>query len=225
MKTANRPRPSPTAFYNGQPIEFAMCRQFGKAMRLGDLMYVDELLALPAKVLPIRDWHVVGPFKSPTPGEIDFGMSTPVEDAFSTPASLGEGNVDLSAAYETPGQSVRWQATQGDAEGVVDLDGPLGRVEWAAAYGYTQIDSPREQAVLIALGSDDSLKVWLNGRGVHVYPAGRTCLRKMNAAYFTSPLQDFVTFQLRKGVNRLLVRVNNFTMGWGFVVGTVKEQA
>ena len=47
----------------------------------------------------------------------------------------------------------------------------------------------------------------------------------MNAAYFTSPLQDFVTFQLRKGVNRLLVRVNNFTMGWGFVVGTVKEQA
>ena len=222
MKTTTRPRPCPSAFYNGQPVDLALCRQFGKTMHLGDLMYVHEVLALPEKVQPIRDWWVAGPFPSPTPGKLDFDMSTPVEDAF---AALGEGNVDLSAAYEASGRSVRWQKVQGDAEGVVDLDGPLGVVEWAAAYGYAEIESPREQAVLFALGSDDSMKVWLNGRVVHVYPVGRTCLRKMNAAYFTTPLQDYVTLQLHAGVNRLLVRVNNFTMSWGFVVGTVKEQS
>jgi hypothetical protein len=219
-KPRTKGKPTRTTLFGGQPVELALCRQFGRTLHMGDLMYVSEILTLPERVQPIRDWRVAGPFKSPTPGKIDFDMSTPVEDAF---AALGEGNVDLSAAYEVPGRSVRWQETHGDTEGVVDLDGPLGRVEWATAYGHARIDSPCEQAVLFAMGSDDSVKVWLNGRVVHVNNEGGTCLRKMAGPYFVSPFQEFMTLPLVRGHNHLLIRVNNFTLGWGFVVGTIKE--
>ena len=73
-----------------------------------------------------------------------------------------------------------------------------------AAYLRTVLDSPRAQDVQLELGSDDALKVWLNGELIHTFAGVRGCERG----------QDKVSAQLKKGRNELLLKVVNGGGGW-----------
>jgi len=59
---------------------------------------------------------------------------------------------------------------------------------------------------LLLLGSDDGIKVWLNGKLVH----SNNTLRGM------SPAQDIVQVNLKAGWNSVLVKVTEAIGGWGF---------
>jgi hypothetical protein len=130
-------------------------------------------------------------------------MPTPVEDAF---ADLGEGAVDLKSKYPSGRKTLAWKPAHA-GNGIVSLDAYLGRMEWACAYGYTQIDSSQAQEVSFGFSSDDGIKVWLNGQVVHVHEVQRGC----------AGIADRVTLKLRKGTNRLLVKIDNYILGWSFL--------
>jgi uroporphyrinogen decarboxylase len=166
---------------------------------------------LPAYMEYIDEWQVVGPFRSPQPGRVDLDMPTPIEAAF---AALGQGAVDVRAEYEQAGERFAWQPVLANADGIVNLDACLGRVEWACAYGCARIEWPRDEEVTFGFGSDDGIKVWLNGDVVHVNEVQRGCAGGA----------DQVTLRLRKGVNRLLVKIDNYIAGWGFVVGFAQSK-
>ena len=53
---------------------------------------------------------------------------------------------------------------------VVDLIDALGKHEFAVAYAAATIDSPEAKTRLVGLGSDDGVRVWLNGELVHENP-------------------------------------------------------
>ena len=73
------------------------------------------------------------------------------------------------------------------------------------AYAFMNIISPQDQAVKMGVGSDDAIKVWLNGVVVH----------RNNADRKTSGIQDKFDVNLEAGNNPLLVKVNDNTENWG----------
>lgn len=66
--------------------------------------------------------------------------------------------------------------------------------------------SEREQPVQLLVGSDDAVKVWLNGRLVHEFKGIRG----------HEPLKDRVPATLKAGWNTLLLKVVQCSGGWGF---------
>ena len=77
-----------------------------------------------------------------------------------------------------------------------------GNIDTHVAYGSIALDAPKEQQTQMFAGSDDAVKVWLNGELVHNNPVDR------GAPGF----QDQFPVTLKKGTNILLVAVYE---GWG----------
>ena len=66
-------------------------------------------------------------------------------------------------------------------------------------YGSTTLNSPRKQETTMLVGSDDGVKVWLNGEVVHYNPTTRGA----------GDYQDAFPVTLKQGTNVLLVAVDN----------------
>ena len=66
-------------------------------------------------------------------------------------------------------------------------------------YGSVTLDSPHEQETTMLVGSDDEVKVWLNGEVVHYNPVTRGA----------GDFQDAFPVTLKQGPNVLLVAVDN----------------
>ena len=66
-------------------------------------------------------------------------------------------------------------------------------------YGSVTLNSPRKQETTMLVGSDDEVKVWINGESVHYNPVIRGA----------GDYQDAFRVTLKKGANVLLVAVSN----------------
>ena len=90
-----------------------------------------------------------------------------------------------------------------------------GNVDYHVAYGYIALDVPHEQETVMYAGSDDAVKVWLNGDLVHHNPVNRGAVS----------YQDSFPITLKEGENILLVAVYEGIADWagffGFKTGTV----
>ena len=87
-----------------------------------------------------------------------------------------------------------------------------------SAYALINIVSPREQNdVLMGVGSDDTVKVWLNGETVHTYIGGHITINgnTTRTGRSTTGIQDKFYTNLKAGNNLLLVKVSEFRGEWG----------
>jgi CubicO group peptidase (beta-lactamase class C family) len=127
----------------------------------------------------------------------------------------GEAGIEASegAVVKIAGKEFQWQPGIA-ADGVVDLDATLGRHEWSVTYAYAEVDSDAAKKLVLGLGCDDSVRVWLNGELVHSEWAGRPLIVD----------QDLVPVNVRKGKNRLLLKVVNWSLGSAFSCRPVPEQ-
>lgn len=104
-------------------------------------------------------------------------------------------------------EDVKWKRlTQGVGSWDMNLEASFGARDHCAAYVRTRIWSPEEQDARLELGSDDAVKVWLNGKLVHANYTNRGL----------GPRQDVVKVSLRKGWNELLLKVVDHEGGWSF---------
>ena len=79
-------------------------------------------------------------------------------------------------------------------------------INYHAAYALINIVSPHDRKnVAMGVGSDDAVKVWLNGEVVHVNNVNRG----------TTGIQDLFRVDLRTGSNLLLVKVTDRFGHWG----------
>ena len=103
-----------------------------------------------------------------------------------------------------------WWKTQGMS---LFWDDKGQALEKTACYLYCQVLSPGDMKAVFLVGSDDSVRIVLNGQVVHKFIGQR------------SPVEDddSVAIQLKKGVNELLVRVDNYTGSGGFYGRLVDE--
>ncbi|HEX3043929.1 MAG TPA: hypothetical protein VHY08_04170, partial [Bacillota bacterium] len=172
-------------------------------MILGTVTFVGASSKTQAAVLDINQaqWLIVGPFSNP-----------PAEDAWKTcqgfeqdylSASGGEAKARFKKGQKIADRNVISAVAK---DGIIDLLSLYPNRVNTVAYAYLEIASSREQKVALKLGSDDGIKVWLNGDLVWTIHSHRSL----------SPDQEAVAANLKRGVNRLLVKVDQGTGNWGF---------
>lgn len=86
-----------------------------------------------------------------------------------------------------------------DSTAVTNFNVSGGGGNYRVAYAYAEVTSPRSMPIELRIGSDDAIRVWLNGALVHERLAVRP------AAFD----EDRVAVTLRSGTNRLLFKVLN----------------
>jgi hypothetical protein len=118
-----------------------------------------------------------------------------------------EKEIDFAKEYAGKEAGVKWfRPARGRMDGFVDLAALLGRIDWAVAYAATSVHSPEARKMELRVGSDDDVKVWLNGELVLSRSTDRAAI----------PDQDIVSVTLRKGENQLLLKTCNRLYSWGF---------
>ncbi len=164
---------------------------------------VAYLLSLKTPALAFDSWHVAGPFDN---GEADAGL----DKAFPP-----EKGIDLKATYDGKSGKVGWRVVKPNAQGYVDLKEFLGADSAnAVSYLYREVESPADQEVTVLLGTDDGAKLWVNGGLVHTG-------RQHRAA---QPEQDTLKVKLKKGANKVLLKINNGDGPHGFYFTLLAEQ-
>src|SRR5665213_3580863 len=162
----------------------------------------------------IRDWHVIGPFPAGEGNRDGLELPTPVEQELQRSP---DGSVIPRQQFDAAGRLLHWQHARADARGFVNLAaalcGALGGAEWAVAYAYAQVESGVAREVVLRCGSDDGIMVWMNGQVVHLHEVGR--------AY--TPDSDRFLAELKAGINHIVVKIDNYTSGWGFGLAVAKE--
>jgi hypothetical protein len=163
---------------------------------------------LPAavEVRPLRrwamEWNVVGPFASPK-GEIHAQEMSPAIDTVYGP----EKNPDLRGSYTGLGRAtVRWRRAAAGPDGRVRLNRIFKPSDWVLAYGEAYLYSPTARRVTLLLGADDAHTLWVNGAKVSTRQGRHT----------SEPDDVAVPVDVRKGWNRVLLKVANLDGGWAF---------
>ncbi|HUU11151.1 MAG TPA: hypothetical protein VM431_11525, partial [Phycisphaerae bacterium] len=108
---------------------------------------------------------------------------------------------------EGDGSKARWKpAPPGTADQPwhFDLAATFGGGENCCGYLRTYIHSDKDRDAQLELGTDDGVKVWLNGKVVHAN----------NATRGFGPAQDKVKISLKQGWNVLLMKVTQSGGGW-----------
>ena len=114
-----------------------------------------------------------------------------------------ETEIDLEKEYiGKEGRKISWYKTNRRGENVfsnVPEDDVTG-------YALTYLESERDQNYLLSLGSDDTIKIWVNDKLVF-------------SKYIHRPLRradDVIQLPVSKGRNKILVKVTNGYGPWGF---------
>lgn len=143
------------------------------------------------KLGAIRRWSLVGPF----PWNPSDGYKT---------AFINEPEVDLNATYAN---GLKWKVVEsGDLAGLTDLTGPLAMTDNAVAFAHCVITVAEDMDATLRGGSDDGMKIWVNGQVVHENDVDR--------GY--APDSDVAPVKLKVGKNTLLVMISQRAGGWNF---------
>jgi hypothetical protein len=115
---------------------------------------------------------------------------------------------------EISGEKLVWQRVA-PVHDFVNLARVAGDSDYCVGYAWTEIVSLADTDAWLGIGSDDGLKVWVNGRLV----VDSWVVRP-------SRLDDDVApFRLKAGRNQILVKVQNETAAWSFIARLrVREQ-
>ena len=179
------------------PENMPLVRDLGREIRLNLLKRLGDLEgaeALRRALGYIDDWWIVGPFDNERGGGFDIEYGP-------------EKGIDLAAEYDGKVRTVTWRRLPTlPTTGRVDLNSLFNPRDQSLAYALTFIISDREQDAALRMGSDEAMKVFLDGRLLHAF-SGRRPL------HFD---QDHMGLRLRQGVNALLVKVCDQTGPWAF---------
>jgi tetratricopeptide (TPR) repeat protein/transglutaminase-like putative cysteine protease len=144
----------------------------------------------------IGDFYVVGSFENEGKSgcDTDFGPEA--------------ATVDLSAKFAgTKGREVSWRKLAvSPTDGYVDLATAVRPTREAVAYALTWLEAPEETRVALGVGTSGGFRLWVNGQ-----PAARE-----DRYNLPRPDQTRVSVRLRKGLNRVLLKVCQETGPLGF---------
>ena len=136
----------------------------------------------------VKDWQVAGPF--------------------SKEGIEGINLFDLKFGPEKNKNYADWKeipvGKDAHEAGLINLE-RFFETENCLAYLKTNVWIEKSQKVLLELGSDDGIKVWLNDKLVH----------QNNAVRGHEHAQDIVEVSLAKGWNTLLMKITQGVGGWG----------
>jgi CubicO group peptidase (beta-lactamase class C family) len=105
-------------------------------------------------------------------------------------------------------KNVKVIKAKSNENGILSFDALYPNKDYSAVYIYSEIRSEHNQKCIFFLGSDDGVKVWLNGSLIHSNDVGRGL----------TPREDKFEGELISGINRLLIKVTEYVRGWEVIV-------
>lgn len=128
-----------------------------------------------------------------------------VTEAFTQEGKGPQELFDIAFPPESGDAGVKWKAVKAGGNGQIGFGGGDNR----CAYARVTLQSKEAQDVILAIGSDDGVKVWLNGEVIHA----KNVTRGLNCG------EDQVKASLKEGSNTLLLKVTQGAAGWEFCCG------
>jgi hypothetical protein len=172
-----------------------------------------------AKAQQWGPWHAVGPFEHLL-GNINLDEGHEPERQLSD-MKPGRQGPDLGRVFRGEGYvQARWHEVAGGSTafdvGQINFGDSLAPVpevanwpDYSAAYLYRKAELGSAREVRVHMGSDDAMKVWLNGALVFENTGGHS----------VNLYDEALVLPMREGVNHLFVKVVNGEGGWGFRMG------
>ncbi len=152
----------------------------------------------------ICTWSITEPIPANAATDQESQLKAFESEAIDLPALIASAT---TGQLVLNGTSYAWKDIQA-ANGIVDLVKEFGQLEYCYVYAIAHVTSATEQKALFGIGSDDGVKVWLNGELVHENFIGRPL----------NPDDDLLGVQLRAGENILVLKIYNMQRDWGFCV-------
>ncbi len=143
----------------------------------------------------VTHWMLIGPFDNV--GNLGHDKVYPPEV-----------EMDLAKTYVgANGEPIKWQEHKNpDWIGTIDFLQIFKQTGYVCAYAAAVVESPKKQKVQIRLGSNDSIKMWLNGKEVWNLNKGRVLGLD----------DDIVPVTLPAGKSKILLKICNRGANWGF---------
>jgi len=154
-------------------------------------------------------WLVVGAL--PNPGESLESCKGFDEDYLTAAGGEAQAHPVEGSSLEAAGMKLKWRLALASEREGLDFCAIFATREPRVAYAYTVIESPSDREARLLLGSDDGVKVWVNGDLVHTSHATRGVNRD----------EDKVDIKLQSGKNRILFKVDQHFGGWGMMARIV----
>lgn len=105
------------------------------------------------------------------------------------------------------GASGLWQVTT-SVTPFIDLATPFKNAVNKVAYAFATLNSTYSREVQLSVGSDDGIKIFLNGQVVHQNPVFRS--HRLDS--------ELVSVRLKQGSNHLMVKITQGDGAWGFSI-------
>ncbi len=163
----------------------------------------------------IHDFMLIGPFPNPLPQKsndetcLGFAKDYLIDTG-------GESGVKpfIDQKVDFNIESLKWMSYHSEYE-KIDFKKIFSPNEEVVCYAAIWLNSEKEQEKLFGVGSNDGIRVWLNGEQILNVHQHRTI----------SVDNEYIRLKLNKGKNLLLIKVGQSFGGWGLVVRPVSEEA
>ncbi|HSW43955.1 MAG TPA: glycoside hydrolase family 172 protein [Phycisphaerae bacterium] len=167
----------------GQPVAGDCCEAI-----------VDFFMLQPCRAF-VREWYLIGPFDNTDKAGADKAYG-PETDAFQAGRTYGGKG----------GGQVSWRKIRAREDSVNRGGDFFKQNEHVVIYAYSEAISPDDREVIGHAGSDDGIKVFVNGKCVH------TSLKERGLKLD----EDTFKVQLKQGRNAVLLKVLQIGGEWGF---------
>ncbi len=179
-------------------VEFQRIVADHKIKQLGEGFGEEAIVEFVARVenAPdfVTDWWIIGPFDNTDRRGYD--TIYPPEKGF-----------DATGNYAgVGGKMLPWAAYENKLNAYIDFAKLMSPADEGVAYAYRIFEVAQDTDMSVGLGSNDGIKLWLNGELLFESKASRTA----------APGQEIVTLSLKQGKNTVLVKVDQLGGGWGF---------
>jgi len=168
----------------------------------------------------LKDFMLIGPFPNNLPkGVTNYFHLEKTCLGFSKDYLISTGGEQNSKPFI--GQEIiygadnklLWQKVH-SASDKVDLKKVFSPNDKVVAYAAIWIESDRIEEILMGIGSNDGMKVWFNGE----------MLIKVHKPRTVNVDDEYLKLKLNKGLNILLIKIEQGFGGWGFVLRPVDSE-
>ena len=132
-----------------------------------------------------------------------------------------ENEILLDKSYSGKGGMIKWKTEKASQSGYLNLISILGNRNsdvspraYGIAYAYAEVESPDDREVKMTLGSNDGSKMWINNEVVYDRHVPRNAVAD----------QEMLTVNFKKGINKILVKVENLGASWGLFIRVVNPE-
>lgn len=156
---------------------------------------------------PVVSWSVLGPFERVGVKPIVLERA---RETSKGSATIDAEHPDLAARFTGREKAeFGWRDARADAKtGFLDLRAFFDGFDEVSAFAFARVTSSSRRKAKLLVGSDDMVRVWLNGVLVHENDSYRAWRED----------EDELDVELQQGENALIVRVDNGGGGWAFDV-------